>query len=372
VSLERSKQVQTIFQRAMECPPDERNAFLSEYCGGDADLRMEVEQLFTQASAGGLFPGKPAGEGETLTLDYPHSLLGRRLGPYQIVARIGAGGMGEVYRAHDGKLGRDVAIKTLPAEFAHNHDRLIRFRREARMLASLNHPNIAAIYGLQDSDDVDCLVMELVEGESPKGPCSVTEALGTAAQIAHALSAAHEKGIVHRDLKPANIKVTQEGRVKVLDFGLAKALGPEQDADLQQLSQGGGDVTMVGNIIGTPAYMSPEQARGERVDQRADIWAFGCILFELLTGKRIFQRRTLRETLEAVLEREPEWHELPARTPAPVRSLLRHCLRKDPERRLSDIGGAIRVIEAVQRGEKPLCRCRGSRASHPGGGRREA
>ena len=216
--------------------------------------------------------------------------------------------MGEVYRAHDSKLGRDVAIKTLPHEFARDPDRLARFRREARTLASLNHPNIAAIYGLEESGDVDCLVMELIPGETLReriardGPPPVEEALSICCQIADALEAAHEKGIIHRDLKPANVKVTPQGKVKVLDFGLAKAIwGEEGDQDLSQRATVTGIETLAGHIVGTPGYMSPEQARGVAVDKRTDIWAFGCLLYELLTGKRAFQGETQSETIAAVL-----------------------------------------------------------------------
>jgi serine/threonine protein kinase len=259
--------------------------------------------------------------------------------------------MGEVYRAHDSKLGRDVAIKTLPAEFAGDPDRLARFRREARTLASLNHPNIAAIYGLEESGDVDCLVLELVEGETLHGPLPIAAALDCARQVAEALDAAHAKGIIHRDLKPANVKVTPQGRVKVLDFGLAKALwGAEQSQDPSQQATVTGIETQAGHIVGTPAYMSPEQARGKDVDKRADIWAFGCLLYELLTGKRAFQGETHSETIAAVLEREPDWQALSAKTPAKIRELLRQCLQKDEGRRPGNIADAHRTIEEVQHG----------------------
>ena len=281
------------------------------------------------------------------------ALAGRQLGPYRIVSSLGAGGMGEVYRAHDGKLGRDVAIKTLPREFERDPDRLARFRREARALASLNHPNIAAFYGLQESGDVDCLVLELVEGESLHGPLPLKQALDYARQVAEALEAAHVRGIVHRDLKPANIKVTPEGRVKVLDFGLAKAVWGQEGAtlDLSQAVGLTGSQTLAGHIIGnTWDAMSPEQASGKEVDQRADIWAFGCLLYELLSGQRAFKGGTLQETIAAVMEREPEWSALPARTPAGIRELLHQCLQKDAVRRPHEIGAARIVIERVQRG----------------------
>src|SRR6202171_2232426 len=219
---------------------------------------------------------------------------GTRLGSYEVVSQIGAGGMGEVYRAHDTKLGRDVAIKILPANFVNDSERLSRFQREARMLAALNHANIATIYGLEQFDGVTCLVMELVSGETlaervKAGPVGIEEALKIAVQIAEALEAAHEKSIIHRDLKPANVKVTPEGKVKVLDFGLAKAF--EGDSAIEDMSNSptlSRAATMQGVILGTAAYMSPEQARGKAVDKRSDIWAFGCVLYELLTGKQAF------------------------------------------------------------------------------------
>ena len=259
--------------------------------------------------------------------------------------------MGEVYRAHDSRLSRDVAIKTLPPAFSDNPDRLTRFRREARMLASLNHPNIAAIYGLERSGDVDHLVLELVEGEILSGPLPVEKVLDYARQVAEALEAAHGKGIIHRDLKPANIKVTPDGRVKVLDFGLAKAVwGTEESQDYSQLRTVTGLETVAGHIVGSPPYMSPEQARGKAVDERTDIWAFGCLLYELLTGKRAFLGEDLSSTIAAVLEREPDWTILPGATPTSIRELLQRCLHKDPTRRLQNIVDARKTIERAQRG----------------------
>jgi serine/threonine protein kinase len=244
--------------------------------------------------------------------------------------------MGEVFRAHDSRLGRDVAVKFLPAEFASDPDRLARFRREARTLASLNHPHIGAIFGLEEHAGVECLVLELVEGETLRGPLPVMQALEYARQVADALEAAHAKGIIHRDLKPSNVKVTPEGQVKVLDFGLAKSIwGPDQSP---AASRGAGSemVTLDGHIVGTPGYMSPEQANGREVGARTDIWAFGCLLYELLTGKRAFSGESPQAAMSAVLNQEPDWTALPARTPPKITALMRQCLKKDatlrPER----------------------------------------
>jgi serine/threonine protein kinase len=318
-----------------------RQAFLDAACGGDNGLREQVEALLAkEGEAEGFF------ETPALTQTVTIALVGREVGPYRIVSPLGAGGMGEVYRAHDSKLGRDVAIKTLPAEFARNPERLARFRREARTLASLNHPNIAAIYGVEESGDVDCLVLELVEGETLRGPLSLERALDCARQVGEALEAAHAEGIIHRDLKPANVKVTRQGRVKVLDFGLAKAIwGTKENWDGSPAATLSGLQTLAGRILGTPGYMSPEQARGEPVDNRTDIWAFGCLLYEVLAGKRAFAGKTVTETIAAVLEREPDWQALPAKTPAKLRELVRQCLQKDASRRPPDIAEALVAIE---------------------------
>ena len=262
---------------------------------------------------------------------------------YRMIAKIGVGGMGEVYRALDTKLGREVAIKIIPETFARDADRMMRFAREAHVLASLNHPHIAAIYGVEER----ALVMELVEGPTlaeriAQGPVPLEEALPIAKQIAEALEYAHEKGIVHRDLKPANVKLTADGQAKVLDFGLAKALSNEpagdDPADSPTLSM---RATQAGVIMGTAAYMSPEQARGKTVDKRADIWAFGVVLYEMLTGRQLFGGETVSDTLAAVLKTEPDWDRAPAKT----RRLLRRCLEKDPKRRLRDIGDAWELLE---------------------------
>jgi Tol biopolymer transport system component len=262
---------------------------------------------------------------------------GTRLGHYEILALIGAGGMGEVYRARDTKLGRDVAIKLLPPPFARDAERLARFQREAQVLAALNHPNIAAIYGLEESGDTQFLVLEYVAGETLRGPVPVEDALRVARQVAQALEAAHEKGIVHRDLKPDNIKLTPDGCVKVLDFGLAKAFSEEASDAAATLTSG---ATRAGTVLGTAAYMSPEQARGKPVDKRTDIWAFGCVLYELLAGRQAFGRETASDSTAAILEHEPDWKCLPAATPPHVRNLLRRCLQKDRALRLRDAGDA--------------------------------
>jgi len=280
---------------------------------------------------------------------------GRRLGTYEVLAAIGAGGMGEVYQAHDTKLGREVAIKVLPEAFAHDPERLPRFQREAKMLAALNHPNIATIHGLEQSNGTTYLVMELVSGETlaehikREGPVAVEEALKIAVQIAEALEAAHERGIVHRDLKPANVKVTPEGKVKVLDFGLAKAFaGDVADSNPSQSPTLSAVATMQGVLLGTAAYMSPEQARAKAVDKRTDIWAFGCVLYELLTGKQAFAGDDITDILAAVVRAEPDWQALPGATPVEIRALLRRCLQKDKALRLRDAGDArIEIQEAL-------------------------
>ena len=285
------------------------------------------------------------------------TLTGRRLGAYQIQEMLGAGGMGEVYRARDTKLERDVAIKVLPRVFLTHPDRLARFEREARVLASLNHPHIAAIYGVEEDGDLRALVLELVPGDTladrlQHEPLPIDEALTLARQIADALDAAHEKGIVHRDLKPSNVKVTPDGTVKVLDFGLAKAAS--SDAPSPSLGHSPTvtvSATRDGVVLGTAAYMSPEQARGQHVDKRTDIWAFGCVLYEMLTGSTAFAGETSSDIIAIILQREPDWSRLPATTPAPVHRLLRRCLHKDARRRLRDIADARLEIDEALSGD---------------------
>jgi hypothetical protein len=276
-------------------------------------------------------------------------VTGKTLGNYQVLDKLGAGGMGEVYRARDARLGRDVAIKVLPAAFAQDRERLARFEREAQVLASLNHPNIAAIYGLEQSEGQPYLVLEYIPGETLAGPLPPDDLLPIARQIIDALEEAHERGIVHRDLKPANIKMTPEGKVKVLDFGLAKALvgDPIDEVASNSPTLAATALTRGAILLGTAAYMSPEQARGKPVDKRSDIFAFGAVLYELLVGKQAFGGETISDSLAAILKNEPDRSLLPAATPPNLRRLLDRCLEKDPKRRLRDIGeGRILLDQA--------------------------
>ena len=283
---------------------------------------------------------------------------GTRLGAYEVVSAIGAGGMGEVYRATDSNLKRAVAIKVLPAAVAGDADRLTRFQREAEVLAALNHPNIAAIYGLEKTADFTAIVMELVEGEDlsalidRSGSRPLADALPIAKQIADALEAAHEQGIVHRDLKPANIKVRADGTVKVLDFGLAKAMDVTgaSNADAMKSPTMTARATQAGMIIGTAAYMAPEQARGKPVDKRADIWAYGVVLYEMLSGRRAFAGEEISDVLAAVLRQDIDWSVLPEETPRRLRRLLERCLDRDVKSRLRDIGEARVVLAAIASG----------------------
>lgn len=285
-------------------------------------------------------------------------MIGRALGHYEIVEKLGEGGMGAVYRAHDSTLGREVALKLLPDFASGDRERIARLEREAHLLASLNHPNIATLHGLEESDGLKYLVMELVPGETlavriARGPLRLGECLGILRQIAEALEAAHERGIVHRDLKPQNVIVTSDGRVKVLDFGLAKTeeAPPSELSKSPTLTREG---TKQGVILGTACYMSPEQARGKALDRRTDIWSLGCVFHEALTGRRAFSGETVSDILAAILEREPDWKALPARTPVKIRDLLRRCLQKEAHRRLRDIGDArIEIEEALAEPSPP-------------------
>ena len=281
-------------------------------------------------------------------------LVGQTLSGYEVLERIGAGGMGEVFLARDSKLERNVAIKLLPDPFARDKERMLRFEREAKVLASLNHPNIAAIYGFEESDDKRFLVLELVAGDTlaqriKVGPLPVDEALEVARQIAEALEAAHEKGIIHRDLKPANVMVTTDGTVKVLDFGLARAMADDSGntpvtAESPTITA---DYTKPGVVLGTAPYMSPEQARGKPVDKRSDIWSFGCVLYSILTGANPFEGETTTDVIAKILETQPDFDALPSSVPPRIHDLLRRCLEKDRKRRLRDIGDAALELQGV-------------------------
>ena len=359
---ERWRRIDELFQEARARPPADRGAFLLVACPDDEAMRRNVESLLDNSSSDDGFLDAPAfamaAHGVSgLT---PVTRVGTTLGEYHLQALLGAGGMGEVYRAHDRKLDRDVAIKVLPSAFTTHPERLARLEREARMLAALNHPNICAIYGFEEALGIRLLILELVEGETLAeilAADSSTQARGKglpldrvlhiARQIADALEVAHEKGIVHRDLKPANVKITPAGTVKVLDFGLAKAVaGDGLGADLSNVSFADGP-RRDGAVIGTAAYMSPEQARGLAVDKRTDIWAFGCVLYEMLTGRVTFAGDTVSDSIAKILERDPAWSALPATTPTPIRRLLLRCLTKDPNKRLRDMGDVRIEIDAI-------------------------
>jgi serine/threonine protein kinase/Tol biopolymer transport system component len=353
---ERWQQVSRIYYDALARDSGERASFLREACQDDEALRRDVESLLAQPASAENFLGEPAlAMAPRLVNDSAeHMLAGQRLGVYQILDLLGVGGMGEVYRARDTKLDRDVAVKVLPRLFSADPERLARFEREARLLASLNHPHIAAIYGFEEAAGVHALVLELVEGPTlaerlQRGPLPVAESLRIARQIADALEAAHEQGVVHRDLKPQNIKVKPDGTVKVLDFGLAKStIAAASDGGDLPGSTAPIDGTREGVILGTTSYMSPEQSRGHTVDKRTDIWAFGCVLYEMLTRRAAFVGETVSDTLAALLKEEPDWQALPADTPPGIRSLLRRCLKKGPVDRLHDIADArIEIEEAI-------------------------
>ena len=354
MSPERLEEIQRLFHAVRDAPADDGGRLL---LGVDPELRREVESLLAVQSAGLLLNSPHLDLSAPSPSDLGGATIsaGTCLGPYRIDAKLGEGGMGEVYRARDARLGRDVAVKVLPAALARNPDRRARLRREAELLATLNHPHIAAVYSLEETADVTGLVMELVEGPTlaerlTRGAVPLVEALSIARQIAEALEAAHDQGIIHRDLKPANIKVRPDGTVKVLDFGLAKSLQPavvsSDAADSPRVLSPA--MTLAGVIVGTPAYVSPEQARGAAVDKRTDIWAFGCVLYEMLTGCTPFQDETATDTVAAVLSREPDWAALPPGTPVRLQSLIARCLRKNPAQRLHDIAdGRFQIEELV-------------------------
>jgi eukaryotic-like serine/threonine-protein kinase len=381
MAVDRRNRISELYHAALARPVGERSGFVKQACEADEALRQEVESLLGYESASARFLETPAVAvmaGALGGAPNRPQRVGRQLGPYTIVAPLGAGGMGEVYRARDSKLGRDVAIKILPSHFTADPERRSRFAREARLLAALNHPHIGAIYGLEETDGVAALVLELVEGPTladrlARGRLPMSEALAIARQVAEALEAAHEKAIVHRDLKPANIvlqSVTNASgvpsgdlRAKVLDFGLGKTMAAGRQGDLTERPSGSLDGTADGRILGTPAYMSPEQARGQGVDKRTDIWAFGCVLFEMLSGRRPFDGDTMSDTFVTILEREPDWGALPAETPAAIRLLLDRCLRKDPRKRLHDIADALIEFED---GTKPVASTRSVTDAAPG------
>ena len=344
--MNRWARVNDLFHAARSRPLPDRGAFLENECGADTALRAEVESLLAADANGSSVSGSGIRPGT-------------RLGDYEVIAFLAAGAMGKVYRARDTKLGREVALKILPPVFVAHPDRRARFEREARLLASLNHPNIATIYGLVESTDsnqpINALALELVDGGTladriHRGHVTVEEALRIARQIAEALETAHEQGIIHRDLKPANIMLTHDGVVKVLDFGLAKLAHLDGEASPAAVGIEAGLRTEQGTLVGSPAYMSPEQARGHAVDKRTDVWAFGCVVYEMLTGRTAFAGESISDTIASVLEREPEWAALPAHTPAGLRQLLRRCLSKDRKRRLHDIADARIEIDDLQNG----------------------
>jgi Tol biopolymer transport system component len=354
---ERWKRIEELYHAANTRPHAERAIFLSEACPEDAALQREVESLLSESVSDDEFLDGPAGviaTGSAMDAASP-IMTGRSIGGYHFQILLGAGGMGEVYRARDSKLERDVAVKILPRAFTTDPDRLARFEREARMLAARNHPNICAIYGFEEADGVRLLILELVDGETlaqtlkARGTgLPIVDALSIARQITDALEAAHEKGIVHRDLKPANITITPDGAVKVLDFGLAKAASgdtPSPNLTPSPTITVGG--TREALMLGTAAYMSPEQARGKVVDKRTDVWAFGCVLYEMLTGHIPFPGETVSDTIGKILEREPDWSALPPATPVSIRRILVRCLTKDPKQRLRDIGDARIEIDAI-------------------------
>ena len=372
---ERWQQVASLYEAVLARAPEERVEYLALESADDLELRTQVESLLAHADRPVLVDQSVWEAADGLIDIDPHPVLpeGYQIGPYRVEHPLGVGGMGHVYRARDTKLQRDVALKILPEAFVQDHDRIARFTREAQVLASVNHGNIAAIYGFEDSGHVHALVLELVEGPTladriARRPLPLDEAIAIARQIVDALEAAHALGIVHRDLKPANIKIRDDGVVKVLDFGLAKLQpSPEhgdsgladsthlQRAALLSSSESEPDITTAGGIVGTAAYMSPEQARGKACDKRSDIWAFGCVLYEMLAGQRAFAGRDMADTIAAIIERDPDWDAV-FRAPASLKRLLTRCLQKDRKRRLADIADArfdFDDAHASVREEKP-------------------
>jgi serine/threonine protein kinase/Tol biopolymer transport system component len=349
---ERWQQIEKLYNSALELDPSQREEFLEKACPTDESIRKEVRRLLKHQNEAEGFIESPAMEVLIGTeAKDSSSLLGRKLGSYRITSEIGRGGMGEVYQAKDQKLGRDVAIKVLPEEFSKDAERIARFKREAKLLASLNHPNIAIIYGFEESKDIHFLVLELVGGKTladrlKHGPIPVEESLKLALQISEALEAAHEKGVIHRDLKPANIKVTPEGKVKILDFGLAKAFaGHQEELILSDSPTVSAAATRQGVLLGTAAYMSPEQAKSRAVDKRTDIWAFGAVLYEMLTGQAAFQGENVIEILASVIKGTIKLDLVPVTIHSRVREVLTRCVHKDLKARYQDIGDVRYEIE---------------------------
>ena len=347
VSPDRWSDVSRVFSEAAALDQSARRAYLDDACQNDSALRVEVDSLLRAHDEAGSF-------GEAPAFAFPATVKrlvpGSEVGQFRIETLLGAGGMGEVYRAHDSKLQRLVAVKVLPDSFAHDPDRRLRFEEEARVLAALNHPYIGAIYGVEETQDVTALVLEFVPGVTleerlASGPLAFDEIVGIARQLAEGLEAAHDRGIVHRDFKPGNIKITLDGNVKILDFGLAKIDGSQVGAAPAGSPSSPRHSTHVGTVMGTAGYMSPEQARGQQVDKRADIWAFGCVLFRMCSQQPAFAGATVADALDAVIAGEPDWDLLPASTPPFLIRILRRCLTKDPKLRLRDIGEARIAIE---------------------------
>ncbi len=344
---DRWREIERLCHSALQFEKEKRRAYLTEACAGDESLRNEVEALLANLTEAKGFMKDPAMEAAAKALAQDQKnmpakdLTGQCIAHYRIEEKIGEGGMGVVYQAQDTRLNRQVAIKVLPDEFVRDRERLARFEREAKTLATLNHPNIAEVFGLEESEGTPCLVMELVEGKTlgerlKKGRIPLDETLGVCSQIAAGLEAAHERGIIHRDLKPSNVNITLEGNVKILDFGLAKTVLPQTSSDAES-PLASESMTETGVILGTAGYMSPEQATGKPVDKRTDIWAFGCVLYECFTGSRAFRGETITEIVASILKGDPDWTLLPADTPPFVRRVLKQCLQKDPKLRLHDI-----------------------------------
>ena len=353
---EQWREVERICEGALACAPSERSAYVSAACGGDEALRREVESLLAQEASAEHFIEQPAiaaagAQALHSNAGERRAVEGEHLGPYVITSYVGAGGMGEVYRARDSRLKRDVALKILPSRFEDEPDRLARFEREAQALAALTHPNIAAIHGFEIAGERRALVLEFVDGETladrlNRGALPVAEALVIARQIAAALEAAHEQGVIHRDLKPSNIKITRDGVVKILDFGLAKLVSPAHDSTITTSTQTP-DLTGAGIVMGTAAYMAPEQALGKTVDKRADIWSFGAVLYEMLSGRCAFDGETLAETIGAVIHKDVDYGRLPANLPQSIHVVLRRCLQKDPKERLRDMGDVRLALDGA-------------------------